>query len=311
MQFKNLTVFKLTQDVNLDELSQSITPFSAKKIMPSEESSTGFISPHRQFPGLLYPVQQFGVIAVKHQQKTIPSSVLKEQLEEKIDLIKQSEARHITNKEKLAMKEELIFSLLPKVLAKIETISAFIDTQSQLLVINSASLKKAEMVVELIRKALGSFPVVPLTAKQVPQSLFTEWLKQKSIPSPFAMGEKLYLKNQSEETASVRCNGLDFFANEVAHYLDNHFLVESFSLDYQDQLSFTIDQQLIFKQLKLSDSFIDQLEKLDDDLAEFEQNLVFYFNQYIALIHQLISVLGGENAQASITTEAGSMSATA
>ena len=65
-----------------------------------------------------------------------------------------------SKKEREQIKEDVIFELLPRAFSRTTvTLHAYINTKENIIVVNTSSRGKAEDVLSLLRKTLGTLPV--------------------------------------------------------------------------------------------------------------------------------------------------------
>ena len=62
-------------------------------------------------------------------------------------------------------------NLLPRAFTKNQQTAVWIDTENNLVHVDAASSKRAEDALALLRKSLGSLPVVPLTFANEPSTI--------------------------------------------------------------------------------------------------------------------------------------------
>lgn len=108
------------------------------------------------------------MLCAKREEKILPPAVINELLAERVAEIEESQMRKIRRKEKDEMRDNLIAELLPRAFSRSARTYAYIDAKEGWLIVDSASRKRAEELVELLRKTIGTLPVVPPAAANVP-----------------------------------------------------------------------------------------------------------------------------------------------
>ena len=70
--------------------------------------------------------------------------------------------------------------------------------------VDAASAKRAEEVLALLRKSLGSLPVVPLTFANEPALIMQNWIAQENTPERLVPLEEAELRD-SQTNGVIRC----------------------------------------------------------------------------------------------------------
>ena len=81
------------------------------------------------------------------------------------------------------MKDEIVQTLLPRAFIRRSSTFAAIAPSLGLILVDSASAKKAEDLLSTLREALGSLPVRPLSVKVAPTATLTDWVKTRKPPA--------------------------------------------------------------------------------------------------------------------------------
>ncbi|MCY4043874.1 MAG: recombination-associated protein RdgC [Cellvibrionales bacterium] len=280
MWFKNVVAFTFTQDAKAQipiwESAFAEHPFSP--LSSQQQQTIGFIPPVASQPEtLLYLVHDFAVFAIKQEEKILPAAVINEQLSQKVADIELKEGRKVTRKERLDLKDEIIFELTPKAFSKSKIFWGLVSLKDNLLLLNCSSASASDKLIDCIREATTTLPILPVTSKQIPTQLMTSWLKNTKAPAHFQIGESTVLKSLSEQGAAIRFKQCDLFAQDIPSHLEKGFSVNELSLIYKEKLQCTVDEKLFIKQIKLTDSYQDSLdqEEIEDDVAHFEHSVTF------------------------------------
>jgi recombination associated protein RdgC len=297
MWFKNLRVYRLTDNLmslQLLELDAKLQEFAFSPCASLDPWKYGFVP----VVGDVFAHQAAGftIFCAKLETKLLPSSVINEQIEAKAKSISEAESRSVGRKEKQTLKDEIIFSLLPKAFTKSTLTHAYIDHKEQLLVINSSSVKVAEDLCGKLREALGSLRAIPLSAKNVPTQVMTHWVQTNELPANFELGFDIELHAGKDERV-VRCKKQDLSADEVLSHINSGMFVSKLAIDWREGVSFIIDDQLAIKRLKFGDSITDQAnERNPESKAEqFDADFSVMTAQLRPLINEIIAAFGGES----------------
>ncbi|KJV08001.1 hypothetical protein VZ94_00860 [Methylocucumis oryzae] len=174
-----------------------------------------------------------------------------------------------------------------------ERILGYIDNLNGFVVINTASAKKAEAFLTLLRKTLGTLSVVPINTNHRPDAVMTNWLKTfSSIPESFEANDECQLEIDNDEKSVVKCKHLDLTSDEIGAHIETGMSVTKLSLTWNDRVSFVLNADLTLKRLEFFETQDDNQD--DDDLTtKFEADFMIMHGEITALLKDLISAFGG------------------
>jgi recombination associated protein RdgC len=114
MFFKNLTIYNFTKSfsMNPEDLVQALAVNEFKKCPASSLSSMGWVAPLKE--ELIHVANGCFMLKLRKEERILPASVINEELAEKVDAIETAQLRKVRRTERLQLKDEIIFSLLPK-----------------------------------------------------------------------------------------------------------------------------------------------------------------------------------------------------
>lgn len=193
------------------------------------------------------------LICAKREEKVLPPAVINDLLAEKIELIENSENRPVKKKEKDELKENLIHSLLPQAFKKSSLQFAFIDLENNWLVVNSASFNKAEELLALLRKSLGSLPVVPAFVNYDLSLFMTNWLAKDTAPDQFSIGLDAELVEPEENGAKVVLKQHDLCSDEVKSHLEHGKVATKLALDWMERIRFVLNEDGSIKRVNYAE----------------------------------------------------------
>ncbi|CRX39757.1 recombination-associated protein RdgC [Yersinia enterocolitica] len=297
--FKNLMVYRLSREVSLsaDEMEKQLSAFSFTPCGSQDMAKTGWVSPMGSHSdALTHTVNGQIVICARKEEKILPSPVIKQELQAKIERLEGEQHRKLKKTEKDSLKDEVLHSLLPRAFSRFNQTFLWIDTVNDLIMVDVASAKRAEDTLALLRKSLGSLPVVPLTLENPIELTLTEWVRSKELPSGFALMDEAELKAILEDGGVIRCKKQDLFSDEIAVHIEAGKLVTKLALDWQERVQLVLSDDGSLKRLKFSDTLREQNEDIDrEDFAQrFDADFILMTSELAALIKNLIEALGGE-----------------
>jgi len=300
MWFRNLLVYRFTQDINLDaeRLTQLLAAKPAKPCASGELSSYGFIAPlgKGEDAPLVHASSGFLLIAASKEERLLPGAVVKDALKEKIEEIETAQMRKVYRKEREQMQDEIVQSLLPRAFIRRSQTFAAIAPALGLLLVNGASANRAEELLSTLREAIGSLPLRPASVKIAPSATMTDWLKTQQAAESFALQGDCELRDTHEDGGIVRCQRQDLASEEIQLHLSSGKIVTQLALDWQEKITFVLDDKLVIKRLRFSDVLTEQAatDGGDDALAEQDASFTLMMLTLSEFLPALFEALGGE-----------------
>ena len=298
--FKNLLVYRLSREVSLsaDEMEKQLSQFTFTPCGSQDMAKTGWVSPMGSHGGDALTHSHNGqiLLCARQEQKILPSPVIKQELQAKIEQIESEQHRKLKKTEKDSLKDEVLHSLMPRAFSRFSQTLMWIDTVNGLIMVDAASAKKAEDMLALLRKSLGSLPVVPLTMESPIELTLTEWVRSGETPAGFTLQDEAELKAILEEGGVIRCKKQALVSDEIATHIENGKLVTKLAVDWQERIAVVLADDGSIKRLKFSDVIREQNDDIDrDDFAQrFDADFILMTGELAALIQNLVEALGGE-----------------
>lgn len=294
--FKNVMIYRLTK--SLDWTSQKLQTALEQEIFhpcgQSDMSKFGWTNPLRGSELLHFSVGKQILLLARKEEKILPSHVVKRELDERVNLLEEKENRKLKKTEKQALKDDVTALLLPRAFSKTQQTAIWIDSETNLIYVDAASSKRAEDTLALLRKSLGSLPVVPLAFANEPTTVMTDWIAQDNLPEYLTALEEAELK--APDDAVIRCKNHPLDSEEILSHLQKGKLVTKLALDWDEHLSFVLNDDGSLKRLK----FADQIREKNDDILKedyaqcFDADFVLMTGELAKLTENLIDDFGGE-----------------
>lgn len=303
MWFSNLQLYRLTKPFTLsvEELTQQLGQHTFKPCGTLDLSSYGWVAPlGRDGAELVHAAGGYIMICARKEQKMVPATVVRERVQEKAEAIEAAQGRPVRRKERDTIKEEVIHTLLPQAFPRSTLTFAYISPKENLIVVNAASAKRAEELLSYLRGSIGSLPAVAPSLTVAPAAVMTRWLNGDDVPHDFTLGDECELRDTVEDGGIIRCKRQDLTTEEIQVHLDAGKRAVKLAIDWQEQLSCVIQDDLTIKRLRFGEEILEQSKEADSDdaAAAFDNDFSIMTLELSRFIPRLLEVFGGENTAA-------------
>ncbi|WP_313707966.1 recombination-associated protein RdgC [Atlantibacter hermannii] len=301
--FKNLLAYRLSRDVIIIDkngtakLAQQLEAFRFTPCGSQDFTKSGWVPPMGALSDQLFHLTGGQLLLViRREEKILPKPVITEELGKKVAKLEAQQGRKLKKTEKDSLRDEVIHSLLPRAFTRNSMIHIWVNLNDALVLVDSASARRAEDALALLRKTLGSLPVVPLTMETPIELTMTEWVRSGSAPQGFALGDEAELKAILEDGGIGRFKKQELSSDEITTHLDAGKLVTRLALDWQQRVDFVLNDDAAIKRLRFADELRDQNDDIDreDAAARFEADFILMTGELTALLNNLTTALGGE-----------------
>lgn len=290
--FKRAVIYTYTTLPPLTD--EALEALAFKPCGAQESASAGFVRPEGfdRYIGST-PDNKLALVCVQLEEKLLPPAVIKRELAKKVDALIESEGRTPGRKERMDMKDEITFELLPRAFAQQNKIYALFDLANHRLIVN-ASPKKADMVTALLREALGSLPVVPISTQQMPALVMTDWLRNH-FPQGMTPGDYCKLEEPSSGGAIHICRNDDPARDQMQAHLDAGLIVVELAV-HHDPISFVLTDTLQFKGIRFADFAIESAsDGVEDRQQQAQADMVLVAHSIDAALNTLVEACGGSS----------------
>lgn len=267
MWFKNLYLLQLNHDFTLtpEELHTALEGKPFLGCGKEQREASGWVSPlGRNSEQLVHVANGYMLITLAHQEKMLPASVIREELEATVAEIEEKEGRKVGKREKQDLRDEIEFELLPQAFTRTKKLDAWLDPQHGWMVLNTSSSTQGERLTHLLRSSLGSLPATPPKTDLNPATLMTQWLAEEgSLPAPFMLGEDCELRSQGDEQRVAVFKRHELTTEEVQTNLANGKVVSKLGLVWDEKISFMLSDDLAIRRVRFLDVLEDSLKDAD------------------------------------------------
>jgi recombination associated protein RdgC len=303
MWFRNLLLYRLntTFDPSAEHLHEQLQAGTFRACGSLEMSSMGWDRPlGRHGHALTHAANGCIMVCARIEEKVLPQTVVREILDERVDEIETEQMRRVPRKERLALRDEILQDLLPKAFTRSSHIYTYIAPHEGWLVVNASSVKKAEEVLTLLRKSLGSLPATPLDVNTTPAAVMTGWLQGQGLPGDFVLGDECELRDPSQDGGIVRCRRQDLGGEEIQTHLQAGKQVARLAVEWNERLACVLGDDLAVRRLRFLDVVQEEAKQTDagDAAARFDADFALMTLELSRFILRLVEVFGGEQSPA-------------
>jgi len=300
MWFRNLRLYRLTKpfQMSAEQLNGALESQAFHDCPRLQPFSFGWVSPlGRQGQQLVHAANGRMLICARREEKILPAGVIRDMVQDKVAQLEEERQRKVSRREKNMIRDELLQELMPRALCRSTHTFAYIAPQEGWIITDVSSQTRAEELLALLRKSMGSLAVVPLAVNQSPAAIMTRWLIERRLPQEFDLGGECVLRDIDDVSGIVRCRNQDLLSPEIGTHIEAGKQVIRLSLVWKGGLSFVLDEDMSIKRLRFADLIEEQLADIgdDDEAARFDNDFAIMTLELARLIPLLLEQFGGVN----------------
>ena len=298
--FKNALVFRIEQ-WDRPTLSQMEARLDGARFVAcgaTQPESAGWVAPRGRKHGVL--AESVGgqiILKLCTETKAVPGAVVKAELEAQLDEIEAATGRRPKGKSARQIKEEIIHTLMPRAFPKRGGTLVWIDTKAGLVLLDAASMKKADAVTTRLVELLGGgLRLAPLQTALAPATAMAAWLSEQEAPAGFTLDRDCELKQPDSEKATVRYARHTLDIAEVGEHIKQGKLPTQLGLSWAGRVSFVLTEAMALKKIKILDVVLEAAGAADgraNDDGGFDADVAIATGELRQLIPDLIAALGG------------------
>lgn len=267
--FKNAIIYRLTKNIDFGEIESKLKECQFTPCEPSEISRFGWTAPLETDGNLAYFADNKVLLMAKREEKILPVYVINRELNIRIAALEEKEQRKLKKTERLSLRDDVVASLTSQAFSKFKFTALFIDLKTKLIYVDAASSKLAEDAIALLRKSLGSLPVIPLNFNTAPCEVMTEWIADKE-PNWLILLEEAEIREKND-LGVISCKNKSLLDEDIVE-LAQSGLVSKLALEWENNLKFVLRDDGTLKRLKFDDRITEQ----NDDISKEEIGKRFY-----------------------------------
>lgn len=223
-------------------------------------------------------------LQVTRQSKVPNKFEVDSKTEERVKVLELARGTPLHKKEKAAVLEEVIMEILPKTFPNKPTTHKVFITKDGLLFVEGTA-KVAEEVTALIRKAVGSLPIIPIDVRSDVCGKMTELVTQDEFDK-ITLKEKVVLETQEELKVTITNGGVA--GSEAVELIKDGAVVISMQMNYDGVLDFVLTDSLAFSSMKFDKGLTEEVES-SDQAGTFILQMV----ETVKMVEAVIELLGG------------------
>lgn len=294
--FKNLKLFRITSawPYSADALNEHLARAAFIPCAPTAKESIGWIAPAKNTM-LAHAVGGHVLIALKHEQKLLPASVVKRHAEAKAAEIASRDGRKVGRKEMRDLRDAAALELLPSSHTLEKVTFAWIDPVHGWLVVDSSSAPRAEMLLEQLRRSLPDQLGIKMCKLTVsPSAAMNGWIAEGDAPGGFTIDQDLELR--SAENGKVRYTKHTLEGEEIRQHIAAGKVATQLALTWNDRLSFKLTDTFSVRRLAFLDIIKESADQADTENEEerFDADFALMTGELSRLIADLVAGMGGE-----------------
>ncbi len=297
MWFKNLFIYHLPAwEENTDSLEEKLASQALQDCGSMEQQTQGWVSTKTPISPLIHTQEQHLLITLSTQKKLLPSSIINQFAKARSREIEEKDGYKPGRKQMKDIRETVRDELLPRAFVIENKTRAWIDTQRQLLLIDTSSATKADEFISLLIKSAPSIGGVTLfKTKGNPMTAMTAWLAENSPPTNFSIDQDCELRSRGEGNSTVRYVRHDLESAEIKKHIENGKDVTRLALTWKDKISFTLQENLQLKKITALNLLEEKQNTGSTDDEKYDNDFSLMTGEIGLLIDNLINELGGKS----------------
>jgi recombination associated protein RdgC len=295
MWFKNLTVYRLPADWSWSAagLEEALARRPLQPCSPLEMRSMGWVAPATS-DRLLHTLGEHHLLALGVDQKLLPASIVRQEAERRARTQAESQGFPVGRRQMRALKMQVLDELRARALSRRRMTRAWIDPHGGWLVVDSASDRKAEELVETLRDTLGSLAVQKVDTERSPSACMAAWLMQSDASGPFSIEQDLELQSGEPAKSIVRYRRHPLDGKEVRAYVAGGKRPTQLGLTWNGRISFVLTEKMQIKRVEFLEVARERGDEEEVDPAEqFDLDFAVMAGELAKLIVELIVELDG------------------
>ena len=289
--FKNAIIYTFTGEGIFLRTSDHMQAFAP--CAPSQDKATGWAPPRGlENSPLIESVGNQWIAKFIIETKSVPGSLVKRHLDERIAKIEREQGRKPGRKESRELREDIVRELLPSAFPKTAAVWVWIDRSRSRIVLDTPSQTKADEVITALVRAFDGITIAPLNTQKSPQMCMTAWLQDSdTAPECFVLGRHVELKSYDEMKSVVKFDRHHLDDEQMRLHIGQGKLPVKLALEWEGRVSFVLTEGMALRKIAFMDV---AMESRDDDADAFDADVAIATGELRPLIDDLEEALGGQ-----------------
>ncbi len=292
--FRNVRYYRIegTWPESEQDLSQKLQQAGFEPCGPLTERSSGWMPVDADSSDLLARrVSGADLIRLRSQSRVLPSSVITEELEARIEEYRRRTKESPSPREKRRIKTEARDELLPKAMLKSDKIWGYIDLKEKIVGIDSALDSVAERFLRRLQEPFDDLNIRALQFKQPVDELLTG-IFLGGAPDQFALGRECKMQDPADTGSTVRWNDFDLSDRTIREHVAGGMRLTHLGIVYDNIMGCVLNENGVITKLRFL-GMDDDVDDHNDSLARMDAEFVLITGTLRRLLADLKKSLGG------------------
>ena len=281
--------------MDLQQLEETLSRNKLQNCLQMEMQSYGWVKPKNENDQFVHVCGQQILIAFGVEKKILPAAVVNQFSQSRIETMEQHQGHKAGKKQIRDIKEAVLIELMPRAFVQRHVTYAWINLSDGMLIIDSANLKRAEAVIELLIKTMIDIRLAPLTTNISPSAVMTRWLSGDEPPAVFTIDRDCELQGMDNEKTTVRYTHHVLDPDETIRHIKAGKKVTRLAMTWANKISFVLHDNLQIRRIAPLD-IIKESADATDTADLFDGDFALMTGELSQFLPDLIHALGGENS---------------
>ena len=292
--FRNVRYYRLEGDWPESEkaLSKDLESAGFAPCGPLTERSSGWV-PIDSDTGdsLARRLNGADLFRLRSQSRVLPHSVIKEELEARIEEFRERTQENPSPRDKRRLKAEARDELMPKAMLKSDRIWGYFDLKEKVVGIDAAQESAAERFLRRLQATNDRLNLRPLQFKQ-PVNDLLNGIFLGGAPAQFSVGNECRMQDAADAGSIVRWANFDLSDRSIRDHVANGMKLTHLAIVYDNIMSCVLNENGVITKLRFL-GMDDDGEDHEDPLTRLDAEFVLITGTLRRMLGDLKKALGG------------------